>query len=186
MGDRFQVIVDLDADDGDSEPLARRVREWLVAEGVVLGERTPCVPGQALGHPPGPHWERAVTDDWDFPPSDGLAVHTRRTGFTSGADMPGAALCPRCAASVALDDAAAWPTFSTAMQTWHDTGTAAVDCPACAAPVPVQDWAWDDAPLALGHLGLEFWNWPDLTDAFRARVAALLDGHRTAYLWGKL
>ncbi|MFI0038470.1 hypothetical protein ACH4NS_23675 [Streptomyces mutabilis] len=194
MGDRFQVIVDLDAGEADARRLAGRVLERLVAEGVVLAERTRCVPGQPLGHPPGPHWERAVTDDWDLAPSDGLAVHTRRTGFTSGADMPGAAHCPHCAAPTPLDDpddpddpdgATAWQRFSTAMQTWHDTGAATVDCPACATAVPVQDWTWDEAPVALGHLGFEFWNWPDLTDGFRARLTALLDGHRTAYVWGR-
>ncbi|MGC0376627.1 hypothetical protein [Streptomyces sp. SAI-229] len=185
MGDRFQVIVDLDADEADAARLARRVVERLAAEGVVLAERTKCVLGQSLGHPPGPHWERAVTDDWDFEPWDGLAVHTRRTGFTSGADMPGAALCPRCGASTPLEDGT-WQRFGTAMRTWYDTGAATVECPACTTAVAVPDWAWDEAPLAFGCLGFEFWNWPDLTDAFRARLTGLLDGHRTAYLWGKL
>jgi hypothetical protein len=85
MGDRFQVIADLDATTADAPRLAARVTAWLVAEGVLHAERARCVPGQSLGHSPGPHWERAVRDDWDRPPSDGLAVHTRRTGFTSGA-----------------------------------------------------------------------------------------------------
>ncbi|GGQ08539.1 hypothetical protein ACFFKE_22495 [Streptomyces mutabilis] len=188
MGDRFQAIVDIDACGADACRLAGRVLEWLVAEGVVLAERTRCVPGQPLGHPPGPHWERAVTDDWDLAPSDGLAVHTRRTGFTSGADMPGAAHCPHCAAPTPLDgpdDDTAWQRFSTAMRIWHDTGAATVDCPACATAVPVQDWTWDEAPVALGHLGFEFWNWPDLTAGFRARLTALLGGHRTVYVWGR-
>jgi hypothetical protein len=185
VGDRFQTIVDLDATATDAEPLARRVLDWLAAEGVVLAERIKCVPGQPLGHPPGPHWERAVTDDWDFEPWDGLAVHTRRTGFTSGADMPGAAVCPHCASATPLDDETG-PRFFTAMQTWHDKGSASVDCPACAATVAVPDWSWDEATLAFGHLGFEFWNWPDLTEDFRTRLAGLLDGHRTAYVWGKI
>ncbi len=53
MGDRFQTIVDLDAGPADAEALAHRVVEWLVAEGVVLADRTNCVLGQPLGHPPG-------------------------------------------------------------------------------------------------------------------------------------
>ncbi|CAL9494765.1 hypothetical protein [Streptomyces griseomycini] len=185
MGDRLQAIVDLDATGAQARRLADRVVEWLAAEGIVLAERTPCVPGRPLGHPPGPHWHRAVTDDWDWPPSDGLAVHTVRTGFTSGADMPGAALCPRCGAATALDDAA-WRRFGDAMRTWHDEGTASAGCPACGTAVPLPDWTWDEAPLAFGSLGLEFWNWPELTPEFRARTAEVLDGHRTAYVWGKL
>jgi len=177
------VIADLDATAADAPRLADRVVAWLAAEGVVRAGRTRCVPGQPRGHPPGPHWERAVRDDWDRPPSDGLAVHTRRTGFTSGADLPDAAVCPRCTAPTPLDDTV-WPRFSDAMRAWHDTGSAAVTCPACAAPVAVPDWTWDDCPLALAHLGFEFWNWPDLDGAFRTRLTGLLDGHRTVYLWG--
>ncbi|MFD5336910.1 hypothetical protein [Streptomyces hawaiiensis] len=40
MGDHFQTIVDLDATEADAEPLARRVVDWLVTEGIVLAERT--------------------------------------------------------------------------------------------------------------------------------------------------
>ncbi|GAA4968364.1 hypothetical protein GCM10023238_40440 [Streptomyces heliomycini] len=84
--------------------------------------------------------------------------------------MPGAALCPRCGAFALLGDET-WQRFGTAMRTWYDTGTATVDCPACATAVAVPDWAWDEAPLAFGCPGFEFWNRPDLTDAFRARPA---------------
>ncbi|MET9391488.1 hypothetical protein ABZY20_13920 [Streptomyces sp. NPDC006624] len=35
-----------------------------------------------------------------------------------------------------------------------------------------------------GESGL--WNRPELTDGFRARLTALLGGHRTAYVWGKV
>lgn len=185
MGDRFQTIVDLDASPADAEALAHRVVEWLVAEGIVLADRTDCVLGRPLGHPPGPHWERAVSDDGDHEPWDGLAVHTGSTGFTSGADMPGAAVCPHCRAVTALDDDV-WPRFSTAMQAWYETGGASVTCPACAAAVAVPEWGWDESPLAFGHLGFEFWNWPDLTEDFHTRLAARLDGHRTAYLWGAI
>jgi hypothetical protein len=185
VGDRFQTIVDLDATRADAEPLARRVVEWLTAEGVVLAERTRCVPGPSLGHPPGPHWERAVTDDWDHEPWDGLAVHTRRRGFTSGADLPGAAVCPHCAAATPLDEET-WSRFSAAQRTWQDGGAASLACPACATAVAVPDWQWDEAPLAFGHLAFEFRNWPDLTERFRTRLSALLEGHRTAFVWGDL
>jgi hypothetical protein len=183
MGDRFQVFADLDANAEDAPRLAARVVARLVADGVVLAEPVTRAPGQPPRHPPGPNWARAVTDDWDWPPSDGLAVHTRRTGFTSGADTPDAAVCPCCASPTPLDEAA-WPRFSAAMRTWYDTGTASVDCPACATPVALPDWTWDDRPLAFAHLGFEFRDWPDFTPAFHARLTDLLDGHRTVYLWG--
>ncbi|MEV5314111.1 hypothetical protein [Streptomyces sp. NPDC052610] len=183
MGNWFQVFVDLDATADEAPRLARRVVGALAAEGVVLAERTGCVLGLPSGHPPGPGWQRYATDDWDWAPTDGLAVHTGRTCFHSGPDMPGAAVCPRCAAATPLEDTA-WPRFSDAIGTWHDTGAAAVDCPACGAAVAIPDWTWDEAPLAFGHLGFEFWNWPDFTPEFHALLSRLLDGHRTVCLWG--
>ncbi|GAB2753856.1 hypothetical protein [Streptomyces bullii] len=209
MGDYFQTIVDLDAGEDEAPRLAQRVVDWLVAEGIVLAEREDCVLGQPLGHPPGPHWERAAAeDDADWEPTDGLAVHTGRTVFDGGQDAPEAVTCPRCATTTPLDadphdlvpdDAdgsdqehpgtagdGVWPRFVAAITDWRRTGAAAVDCPACAQPVPLPEWVWADDCFAVGHLGFEFWNWPEFTPRFRTRIAELLDGHRTAYVWGKL
>ncbi|GDY84963.1 hypothetical protein SAVCW2_41620 [Streptomyces avermitilis] len=69
MGDHFQTIVDLDASAGEAPELAARVIEWLVTEGIVLAERTDCVLGRPLGHPPGRtgggRWGRTPT--WTRP-----------------------------------------------------------------------------------------------------------------------
>ncbi|MFJ8107394.1 hypothetical protein [Streptomyces sp. NPDC096132] len=182
MGDHFQVIVDLDVSEDEAPRLAKRLVERLVADGVVLADRT----GPTLGaHPPGPTWHHAVADDWDREPSDGLAVHTGRGAFHSGTDAPEHAVCPRCGAPGRLDTEG-WARVSTAIGTWSETGTADLTCPTCAATTPLPDWTWDNAPFAFGHLGLKFWNWPDLGEDFQARLTDLLDGHRTAYLWGKL
>ncbi|CAL9504872.1 hypothetical protein [Streptomyces sp. enrichment culture] len=185
MGDHYQVIVDLDATGEEAERLARRAVAWLVSEGIVLPPPGPHVPGRPAEHPPGPHWHRVADGEPDRAPTDGLTVHTGRAGFTSGADLPGAARCPACGTATGLDDGF-WERFCDALRTWKEAGAAAVACPGCAVAVPVQEWTWDEAPLALGALGLEFRNWPDLGARFRARTAAVLDGHRTAYVWGKL
>lgn len=184
MGDYFQTIVDLDASAAEAPRLAARVVDRLVAEGIVSGERTDCVLGKPLGHRPGPNWHRAVAEGWEWKPDDGLAVHTERTVFDSGQGDPESATCPRCGTTTDLD--AEWSRFSTAISAWHDTGTAAVDCPACGVFVPLPDWTWADDYFAFGHLGFEFWNWPEVTPEFRARISELLGGHRTAYMWGKL
>ncbi|MDQ0714182.1 hypothetical protein QFZ55_003634 [Streptomyces luteogriseus] len=193
MGDHFQTIVDLDANGADAEPLARRVVEWLVAEGVVLAERTDCVLSLPMGHPPGPRWGRAVGEAAvDDEPWDGLAVHAGRTVFHGWPGGLEAAVCPRCSATTRLVDDGwamideAWAPFVDAIGTWSATGVAQVRCPACARIVPLRDWAWNDDYFAFAHLGFEFWNWPELTPEFRGRVAELLDGHRTAYLRGKI
>jgi hypothetical protein len=193
MGDHYQTIVDLDANAADAEPLARRVVDWLVAEGIVLAERTDCVLGLPLGYPPGPLWGRAVDGyDADRQPWDGLAAHTGRTVFHGCPGGLEAAVCPRCSTTTRLVDDGwamideAWSPFAEAIGTWSATGAARVRCPACARRVPLRDWAWTDDYFAFAHLGFEFWNWPELTPEFRSRVAGLLDGHRTAYVRGKI
>ncbi|MFD9190513.1 hypothetical protein ACFWCA_20055 [Streptomyces phaeochromogenes] len=202
MGDHFQTVVDVDATADEAQVLAARVVEWLVAEGIVLGERTDCVLGRPLGHPPGPNWRRAVEESPDWDPWDGLAVHTERTVFDSGQGGPESVTCPRCETTTPLSgetydedyevsreaepDNGAWPRFAAAMGTWHETGAATVDCPACARPVALTDWIWEDDYYALGNLGLEFWNWPELRPDFIQEISRLLGGHRTGYVWGKL
>ncbi|MFH8800429.1 hypothetical protein ACH4F6_12650 [Streptomyces sp. NPDC017936] len=183
MGDTFQTIVDRDASPRDAVRLARTVVDWLVAEGIVLAG---AEPGWALGdhpaHPPGPHWHKAVRDArWGAP--EGVAVYTEHHVFWSNFHDLGTAApvtCPRCGRGA--DESL----FSAAADRWHETGEADVDCPACAETVPLPAWNWADDHLAFVHLGFEFWNWPWLSDDFRARVAEFLPGHRTAFLPGKV
>ncbi|MBR8642270.1 hypothetical protein KEF29_30465 [Streptomyces tuirus] len=186
MGDTFQTIADPDASARDAARLAGRVVEWLVAEGIVLAD---AEPGWALGehpaHPPGPHWHKAVADArWGSP--EGVAVHTgRRVCFTLRDPGPDEVTCPRCGQRATVEGDLEHR-FRTACDAWYGTGRADVDCPACAVPVPLPAWAWTDDAFAFAHLGFEFWNWPALSEEFRARTAGFLDGHRTAFLMGKI
>lgn len=194
MGDHFRTIVDLDAGPQETPRLAERVVEWLVAEGVVHAELVPdCVYGQPLGRVSGPNWERAVApEDIRFGPGDGLAVYSERTVFHGGQGGAEAARCPRCAATTRFDTdegeliRETWTPFAEAIDSWHETGEAHVDCPACAETVPLPAWTWTDDYFAFAHLGFEFWNWPPLTPEFGARITGLLDGHRTVFIQGKL
>ncbi|MFF3939072.1 hypothetical protein [Streptomyces phaeofaciens] len=188
MGDTFQTIADRTATPEEAPRLARAVVDWLVTEGIVLAG---AEPGWALGddpaHPPGPHWQKAVDDArWGAP--EGVAVYTERHVFYSNFHDGGpvAVTCPRCGAGVDSDDKAPAALFSTAMDAWRATGEADIACPACAEPVPLTDWDWTDDHLAFVHLGFQFWNWPWLSEEFRARVAEFLPGHRTAFLPGKV
>ncbi|MEV6177981.1 hypothetical protein [Streptomyces sp. NPDC052015] len=188
MGDTYQTIVDRDASPQDAARLARPVVDWLVAEGIVLAE---AKPGWALGdhpaHPPGPNWRKAVTDArWGSP--EGLAVYTERHVFygTYSITPDSTATCPRCGTAADPRDEAWSSRLSMATDAWYETGIADVACTACAETVPLPAWNWTDDHLAFVHLGFEFWNWPWLSDGFRARVAELLPGHRTGFLSGKI
>ena len=186
MGDTFQTIVDRDVSREDAPRLAERVVEWLVTEGIVLAE---AEPGWALSdhpaHPPGPHWQKAVEDArWGAP--EGVAVYTEHHIFFSNwAPGPPTVTCPRCENTVTAEDDA-WPRFDEPIDAWYKTGTADVECPACAESVPLSAWDWSHDHLAFVHLGFQFWNWPSLSEEFHARMAELLGGHRTAFLPGKI
>ncbi|MFD5034894.1 hypothetical protein ACFWM0_31415 [Streptomyces sp. NPDC058405] len=191
MGSHFQTIVDLDATSAHAPALAARGLDWLVEEGIVRAERTDCVLGAPLGHPPGLLWAKAVgQEDWE--PSDGLKIETGRTVFHGGQGDAMYAVCPHCAAHVDLFTeegdtiADAWEPFGKAMETWHDTGRAAITCRRCSRAGDLTTWAWDDDYYAFGYLGFEFWDWPEFSPGFLSRFAHVLGGHRTVLVGGKL
>jgi DNA-directed RNA polymerase subunit RPC12/RpoP len=191
MGNHFQTVVDLDATQADASALAARGLGWLVAEGIVSAERTDCVLGAPLGHPPGPLWTKAV-DHQDWEPGDGLNIETGRTVFHGGQGDAGYAVCPHCAGRVDLyTDAwdlieSAWEPFGKAMDVWQDTGLAAVACPRCGRSGDLTRWAWDYDYYAFGYLGFEFWDWPEFSPGFLDRFSHALGGHRTVVVRGKL
>ncbi|MFF2654137.1 hypothetical protein [Streptomyces sp. NPDC058045] len=193
MGDYFQTFVDLDAGPEDAQQYADRAVRWLVAKGIVLAERTDCVIGPPLGHPPGPKWAEAVDcHSSQEAPYDGLAVCVGREIFDSGQGDPEAVTCPRCAASTSLVDddweldLGLWRPFRQAMDTWESTGTGEAPCPACAHPVPITEFTYEGCEFAYGCLGLTFWNWPEFTGEFEEDLSEALDGHRVECIEGKL
>ena len=115
-----------------------------------------------------------------------VAVYTEHHFFYSPHSAgPHTVTCPRCT-TAGTEEGDLAERFGTAISTWYETGVADAECPACAATVPLSAWRWSDDVLAFGFLGFEFWNWPPLSEEFRTRVAALLPGHSTTYLMGKI
>ncbi|MFI1223066.1 MULTISPECIES: hypothetical protein [unclassified Streptomyces] len=195
MGDYFQIVVDRDVTEADAAPLAARVVAWLVAEGVIGPDRTEPVLGSDPGYPPGPRIREVVdSSGWGEPwQGGGLDVEVTRTVFDSGqwAD-PALATCPRCARDTEFHDETweeipgAWSPFAEAIEDWSAGGEALVRCAHCDAASPLGDWTGMDNCFAFGNLGFTFWGWPDFTPAFLAEFDRRLDGHRTAFVSGKL
>ena len=107
-------------------------------------------------------------------------------------EVPLTAGCPGCAQAIVLTDQGTWgitpewDAFDRAISTWWEGGPGIVSCPRCQRPIPFNDWAWPDGTgWALGFLGLEFWNWPELSTGFLREVSQFL-GHRVLWNWGKL
>jgi hypothetical protein len=190
MGDRFQILVDLDATPEDAAELAARGLAWLVAEGIVSADKTDCVLGAPLGNPPGAHWAKAVTDpDWEL--GGGLNIEIGRTQFWGGPEYAQYAVCPQCTErtwfytdSWEWVDGASTP-FEAATEAWLETGEAAATCPHCAQDSDLTAWQWAEGSFAFGCLGFEFWHWQDFDPRFLADLGHALGGHRVVCVWGK-
>jgi hypothetical protein len=183
MGDWFQIIVDKDATEQEAAELASRIRDWLIAEGIVEREMTDCVLGSDLGYPPGPNAEQAVDDepmdDVRELLRDGLDIITKRSVFHA---MPGEVelICTDCGQR--FDPPDEW---QEAIGEWYDErGPGNLKCPHCGVERPII--AWEHDPVwGFGYLGFEFWNWPPLRKSFVEEVSKRL-GHRVVLVEGKL
>ncbi|MFJ9940197.1 hypothetical protein [Streptomyces erythrochromogenes] len=176
MGTYRQAVVDLEASGDEAVALGERGRAWLEAEGVIRP-----VPWRGdVVHLAGPRWREAVElPSWDWrarivaleeEPGGEVEVVTGRTIFFSGLSEAPVAICPHC-----RHTDPAWP--GGAVDAWHATGAADLDCPACGRRSPLPQWDWTGDSLAFAHLGFEFDDWPPLLPDFTAALGREL-GHR--------
>lgn len=198
MGDYFERIVDVEVTVEEAGPLAERIVDWMVAEGLITRELS----GNGVfshpvneGYVPGPHWLRAVDDasqsDW-LP--DPVAVIVGRDYYVAGegVDTAAYAVCPRCQSTTVIinypeefePDLEVWQPFEDGIAAWKETGEGSAPCSHCGASVPVTQWQWDPG-FALGALAFDFWNWPSLSTRFCATFSQQL-GHRTVDHGGKI
>lgn len=174
MGERSRWIADLDALPGDAPDLADRVLTRLVDAGIVLAERTDCVLGDVPGgYAPGPAaGSVAMGDPAGFPDvwPNGLEIDVGRGAYYGTMREDDRVRCPHCGA---------WLPFETvldAVEEWLEGGPDALVCARCGERTGFNGWRWP-VQCAFAELGLRFWNWPPLADAFVADLAAWL-GHR--------
>jgi hypothetical protein len=183
MGDYFQRIVDRDVSPDEAQPLAGRIRDWLVGQEIIVGNLTDCVlGGGGKGYPPGANFERVVDGEENHTRTlrtNGLAIVIGRTLFGPG--QGGFELiCRQC--GLRTNGGQTW---GDAVSEWYKgRGTGRFACPRCAHAEPVTEWTYDP-PMGFGNLGFEFWNWPPLKNSFIAELSLRL-GHRTVFVSGKL
>lgn len=196
MGDTFQIIADIEVAENAATALAGSVVNWLRDAEIIAGQRPGCVLGADVGYPPGPGYHAAVTDVDELLAGlkvNGLELTTTRSVFFPGQGEVGPVTCPQCGRDVELQDPAGdtmtahWKLFSDAITNWMTGEPSAVTCPLCWHPTALNDWHWSvEWPVAVGFLGLTFWNWPPLGSSFIAQVQAHLGGHRIVVIRGKL
>jgi hypothetical protein len=195
VGDTFQIIADIEVTEAAAAALAASVVSWLRGAEIIAGRQPGCVLGADAGYPPGPGYDAAVTDVDELLAGlkvNGLELTTTRSVFFPGQGEVGPVTCPQCGRNVELQDPADgtmtghWKLFSDAITNWMTGEPSAVTCPLCWHPTALNDWHWSvEWPVAVGFLGLTFWNWPPLSSSFIAQVQAHL-GHRIVVIRGKL
>ncbi|WP_312519088.1 hypothetical protein [Massilia sp.] len=182
MGMHTQSVVDRETTRSeDAERLGARVVAWLIGQEIIESDISDCGLGTPA-YPPGRHFMRACsatgTDGEDSGTCpDGVQLYTQRNGFANAQGTFGPARCPHCAAERDIDD------YFAASQEWSEGGAGELACTGCGCEEPVPAWEHDD--LLLGTLGLEFWNWPELSPGFLQELERLT-GHRWSRMSGKV
>ncbi|MEK8174440.1 hypothetical protein NKH77_51865 [Streptomyces sp. M19] len=136
MGDYFERIVDVEVTCEEAGPLAERMVDWMVAEGLITRELS----GDGVfshpvteGYVRGPNWARAVADSsnphWLPGP---VAVIVGRNYYVGGqgADEATYAVCPQCRHKTVIinypeefeRDEEVWQPFKDGIAAWKATG----------------------------------------------------------------
>jgi hypothetical protein len=182
MGEWFQAVADRDATEENAPALATTIYNWLVGEGIISGAPRDCVLGSDVGYPPGPHYEKAVSEPFEgilTLRTNGLEIFTKRTVFACPQGPP-ELVCSACSARCEPPDA-----WSAAINNWYSHGgPGLLTCPRCENVRSIADWE-HDPPWAFANLGFEFWNWPPMTAEFVQAIGTRL-GHRVVLVAGKL
>lgn len=186
MSDRYQIAADLDADIQSAEGTAARLREWMISKKIIVAEpTTDCTYGDRAGYPPGENYSLAASDK---KPSatmftqrpNGVDFITEHSVFYAAGVGRITMLCSACGESCELNDA-----WSAAVDEWYASkGPGVLKCEFCGAAAPVTNWR-HDPPFAFGNVGVQFWNWPRLSDEFLIELGQVV-GHRFRLVFGKI
>jgi len=200
MGDSFEVVVDVDATLDQAPRLGTAMIAWLTVEGIIEASPTSDRDVWEAGYYlPGPHHRLAAAHRDDpytltFAQSrlGRLEVTTGRSVFYPTQGKPGPAVCPLCGYAVTLTDpdtgevTDGWQLFDNALADWCDGGPGTAICPNNGSVIAINEWQWQgDWPIAVGHLGFTFWNWPLLHPDFVDQLGDQLR-HRVVTTRGKL
>lgn len=165
MGNFYQTLAFQTLKPNETEAVAGRLLDWLLAEGYILPGLSDCVLSADIGYPPGPNAPRAteMPDDRQLFElrTNGLVIMRERTVFNS--DGVPELICPKCGWDNGREETNAWVD---AVSAWHDgDDEAALMCDGCGYEAPIKDWPFEPA-WAFGHLGFQFHNWNPFAQDF--------------------
>ena len=194
MGDHYQAVVDVEASIEESEPLAKRVVDRLLREGIILPTLDPdAVLGGSGGYRPG----QRITAIRHHPPTEwfltlltnGLELKTGRWVNVWAFPILSYFMCPCCGEKFEVDDAVGGE-FARAFREFIDgVARPVVACPKCSRESAAQEWP-TEPHLGFAHLAFVFWNWPYFHDGFWAvdipQLIAEELNHKIVLTFGKI
>jgi hypothetical protein len=174
LSEHTDWVVVLDISPSEADILAEQVKEWLIAQEIIL----PRIASQRSLRD-GEIWMRGWAAKWDddltFQSRSslcGLEIVKERRVFDAGGHGLDALICPSCSARQNPDNLA----WSDAVGEWYfGKDGSALRCPICHASHPVVEWEFS-VPWAFGNLGFGFWNWT-IKQELADKIASIT-GHR--------
>jgi len=153
----------------------------MIEKELISGRVSECVHGSLLGYPPGPKY-LDIIDGEDFGllklRTNGLAVITERQVFPAGGGQIDEIACPHCGADNTEAD------WADAIERWDKRQADNLQCGECRKEASIVDYIF--RPFwGFGDLGLEFWNWPNLTPKFLSDLKEVM-GCDIAVIRGRL
>lgn len=181
LNDSAQIVVDIEVRAEEAPDLADIVRAWLVGEQIIEQEQSDSALS-GTGHRPGTNYGVAIKIDEDAflrLAVNGVRIAVGRQVFDAGEN--GIELrCNACGVTFEPDDS-----WSNAVGAWFSgDDLASFPCPSCGQQALLTEWGgqW---PWGFGNLGVEFWNWPPLSDSFLHALTRRL-GHRVTMVRQRL
>lgn len=183
MSDHFYALAAPGPSQSELDALDERVLDWLVAEDIVERELTDCILSMdSHGHRPAPRFMTASSEP-ETPTSgnccyalfsemkvNGLEIVKGRHIIVYGEGSYECSICPACGAEGPVWGDR-WNAAADEWLNWRGPGN--FQCMECSAVRSLPEWDHRD-PIGFGALTFKFWNWPPLSDEFRAEMARRL------------
>jgi len=172
MGDLFQTLVFRSVIEADAPRIGEVLRDFLLTRQIIAGEpgEEPVLDG--IGYRPGPS-ALSICETGNWPSfldlhTNGLEIAVGRRIFCEYEGAEFFATCGRC--GLRFEMMAHEPAMA-AVDAFGEGERGVFSCPGCGHDAALIDWKTEG--VTGGFLGLQFWNWWPLTDAFKTELHRL-------------
>ncbi len=169
MSDHSISIVPRQSNYPDNKIKAKEILRWLISLDIVKSSISDCILSSDNGYAIS-EGAKAVTLFPDELPFDlitnGLTIITERKIFDTGENFIYELICPNCKENIAFDD---WD-----LNPWGNSDSDNFTCSHCGNETEIHNYSFEP-DWGFSNLGFTFWNWPDFTEDFIAKIKIKLN-----------